>query len=81
MKLENWYGKMNELHVLGTAVADYGDGLPGVLELRVLTQDSGEQFLVIGDQTGNESVVVGSADQAHQLIEALNAGINKIWIK
>ncbi len=65
--------------VLRTAVADYGDIFPGVLELRVITPEIGKPFLSIGYEDGSESVVIGTHDQAKQLIEALSAGINKIW--
>lgn len=53
--------------------------MTNVCVLRTAVTDYGEQFLTIGEQNDGGSVIVGSVDQARQLIEALNAGINKIW--
>lgn len=65
--------------VLRTAVAEYGDTMPGVLEVSVITGSTTDDFASISTQDSEGSVIIGSADQARQLISALNAVIEKLW--
>ena len=69
--------------VIRTAVADYGDDFPGVLEVAVFTPDPveapGDPFLSVSPDAGDGGIVIGTKAQADQLIEAIQAGIAHIW--
>ena len=71
------------MRVIRTAVADYGDEFPGVLTVylheRGFSDGDNDHFLSIGND--NDSIVVGTEEQAKQLIEALQAGIREAWDK
>ena len=69
------------VEITRTAVADYGDEFPGVLEITARPKTDAGPYISIHNKDGSGSVIIGTHDQAKQLIEALQAGIREIWEK
>jgi hypothetical protein len=64
-----------------TAVADYNDSMPGVVDVCILKREKNpsDAWMSMGDHDGTSSIVIGTREQAKQLIEALQSGIREIW--
>ena len=67
------------MQTLRTAVAEYDDGSEGVIEVRKLTPHKGEAFMTIASNMGNDSIVIGTLEQAHQLATAIRSAAKEIW--